>query len=75
MPAFFNGRLVFSWERSGEAPRIRGMPGIGLPELLLILALLVGLVLIVRVVLNRTDQAQRVTELEREVAKLKSQQN
>ena len=57
------------------------MPGIGLPELLLILALLVlilallvGLVLIVRVVLNRTDQAQRVTELEREVTKLKSQQ-
>lgn len=50
------------------------MPGIGLPELLLILALLVGLALIVHVVLNRTNQAQRVTELEREVAKLKSQQ-
>ncbi|WP_158591668.1 hypothetical protein [Deinococcus cavernae] len=50
------------------------MPGIGLPELPLIFALLVGMMLILRAVSKRTHQPRRISDLERGVAELRAKQ-
>lgn len=47
---------------------------IGLPELLIILVLLVGAIWLGQSLLKRRAVGQRVNELEREVAELKSRQ-